>query len=98
MLGELLAGFAKGNRNEQNRRELQQFLSSPRVIILPINQQTAEHYAKVYLELKQKGIPIPTNDMWICASALQHKLSVFTYDKHFERVSELIVVKTLTDL
>ncbi len=97
VLGELLAGFAGGNRNEQNKQELQQFLASSRVIVLPIDQQTAEFYAKVYLGLKQKGKPIPTNDIWISASALQHNLAVFTYDKHFQHVENLTVGNSLND-
>jgi len=97
VLGELLAGFAGGNRTEQNRKELQEFLASPRVIVLPIDQQTADYYAQVYLGLKQRGKPIPTNDIWISASALQHDLAVFTYDKHFKYVENLTTGDSLNN-
>ncbi len=79
VLGELLAGFAKGNRNTENRKELQSFLRSSRVVMLSVDMQTAEDYAQIYLHLKQKGQPIPTNDIWIAASARQHDFAIFTF-------------------
>ena len=73
VLGELLAGFAVGSREVKNRAELQQFLASNRVHVLHIDDDTASYYATVYRLLRQKGQPIPTNDMWIAASALQQR-------------------------
>jgi len=91
ILGELLAGFRCGSREEQNRRELDQFLDSPRVDVLPIENETAEFYAQVFHELKQKGRPIPSNDLWLAASALQHGLALATFDDHFSHVSGLLL-------
>jgi tRNA(fMet)-specific endonuclease VapC len=91
ILGELLAGFRCGSREEQNRDELNQFLDSPRVDVLPIEDETAEFYAQVFHELKQKGRPIPSNDLWLAASALQHGLALATYDDHFSHVSGLLL-------
>src|SRR5437870_4344452 len=65
VLGELLAGFAMGSREAQNRRELQQFLGSDRVSLLPVDEGTASYYATVYRGLRKKGQPIPSNDLWI---------------------------------
>lgn len=97
ILGELFAGFTGGNRFEKNAQELQNFLGSSRVTMLPIDQQTAEIYAEIFCSLKQKGKPIPTNDIWISASALQHNLAIFTYDKHFQHVKNLVVGNNLND-
>lgn len=83
MLGELLAGFAVGTREAKNRAELQQFIASDRVILLLADEITAEYYATVYRNLRSKGHPIPTNDMWIAATALQHGFAIFTYDSHY---------------
>ncbi len=69
VLGELLAGFAAGTREATNRRELQQFLRSDRVLVLTVDGDTAQRYSVVYLNLRRKGRPIPTNDLWIAASA-----------------------------
>ncbi len=97
VLGELYCGFAAGKRNAENQQELKRFLDSPRVTLLPITENTAEYYAKVYLDLRRKGKPIPTNDMWVAASALQHGLAVFTYDHHFTAVDDLSIGASLAD-
>ena len=83
VLGELLSGFAIGTREEENRQELRQFLASERVHQLVIDMETAAQYAVVYRELRHRGRPIPTNDMWIAATALQHGFAVFSDDGHF---------------
>lgn len=97
VMGELLSGFAAGAREADNRRELNAFLESPRVTILPINEGTADFYARVYLALKRKGRPIPVNDLWIAATALQQGFAVFTYDQHFQEVDGLIIGHALAD-
>ena len=98
VLGELLAGFAVGSREAKNRAELQQFLGSDRVYIFPVDDGTAAYYATVYRILRNKGRPIPTNDMWIAASALQQGYALFSYDGHFQHVDGLLVGATPADL
>ena len=75
----------------ERAKELNQFLDSQRVYILEIDEETAEFYAKIYWDLKKKGNPIPTNDMWVAASAMRHGLSLFTYDEHFNNINGLIL-------
>lgn len=91
VLGELLSGFKGGSREVKNRKELEQFLDSPRVYIIQPDEETAEFYAKIYWGLKKKGKPIPTNDIWVAASAMRHGLSLFTYDEHFKDVDNLLL-------
>jgi tRNA(fMet)-specific endonuclease VapC len=91
VLGELLAGFTVGSQTERNRSELQAFLTSPRAQVLTVDELTAEVYARVYRELRSKGRPIPTNDLWIAALALQHSVALFTFDRHFALVDGLII-------
>lgn len=98
VLGELLAGFASGSRNKQNRKELSDFLCSPRVRILMIDDQTTEYYARIFQQLKKDGRPIPTNDLWIAATAMQHAYSLFSFDKHFNSVSNIITCTSPEDL
>jgi tRNA(fMet)-specific endonuclease VapC len=98
VLGELLAGFAAGSRETKNRVELQQFLASDRVRILLVDEITADYYATVYRTLRNKGHPIPTNDMWIAATALQHGCALFSYDGHFNHVDGIIAGATPTHL
>jgi predicted nucleic acid-binding protein len=89
VLGELLGGFAAGTREQKNRAELARFLDSPRVEVLPVTEQTADCYALVYAGLRRKGQPIPTNDLWIAASALEHGAALLTHDAHFSQIVNL---------
>ncbi|MDP2971392.1 MAG: type II toxin-antitoxin system VapC family toxin, partial [Deltaproteobacteria bacterium] len=82
VLGELIAGFLMGRNERKNRAILKDFLSSPRVIVAEIDEETSERYAVIVQSLRMKGAPIPTNDLWIAASAMQHGLKVLTTDKH----------------
>ena len=91
VLGELYAGFARGRHRRKNERELRLFLSSPRVRLVNIDDETAERYAVVLNGLRSAGTPIPTNDVWIAASAMQHGLILLTTDAHFLKVVQVIV-------
>lgn len=95
ILGELLAGFRLGSKERQNREELDMFLDSPRVDLLSIDDETAEYYAHIFAELKNKGCPIPTNDLWLAASAMQHGLALATYDKHFNNINSLLLANRI---
>jgi tRNA(fMet)-specific endonuclease VapC len=89
VLGELLAGFKGGVREPANRRELDQFLDSPRVEVLVLDESSADFFALVFNNLKQIGKPVPTNDIWIAASAMQHGRTLATLDSHFSNIAGL---------
>ena len=89
--GELLSGFKAGACERKNREEFDRFIDSPRVSLLGIDIDTAEYYAQVYRALRAKGKPIPTNDMWIAAVALQHGLAICTLDQHFSHIDGLLI-------
>jgi predicted nucleic acid-binding protein len=97
VVGELLAGFAAGTRQARNRTELAQFVDSPRVRVVPVTQSTADNYALVYAALRRKGKPVPTNDLWIAASALEHGAALLTLDSHFAAVDGLRSGQELAD-
>jgi tRNA(fMet)-specific endonuclease VapC len=90
VLGELRAGFAAGNQKSANAANLQRFLGSPRVSILLPDEQTTHHYAQIYLQLRNKGAAIPTNDLWIAALVLQHNLVLCTSDAHFQLLPQVL--------
>jgi len=90
VLGELIAGFLMGRNERKNRAILKDFLSSLRVIVAEIDEETSERYAVIVQSLRRKGTPIPTNDLWIAASAMQHGLKVLTTDKHYLEVPQII--------
>jgi tRNA(fMet)-specific endonuclease VapC len=89
VLGELRAGFSAGNRETENLAALRQFLASPRVSVLLPDEATAEHYARIFLQLRRQGSAIPTNDLWIAALALQHGVELCSSDAHFRHVAAL---------
>jgi len=91
VLGELYAGFASGRHRRKNEQELRLFLSSPRVRLVNIDDETAERYALVLNGLRSAGTPIPTNDVWIAASAMQYGVVVVTTDGHYEKVAQVLV-------
>ncbi len=97
VLGELLGGFAVGSREAKNRSELARFLASPRVAVLPLTAITADSYALIYASLRRKGQPIPSNDLWIAASALEHGAALLTRDAHFAHIEGLRSGQRLDD-
>lgn len=98
VIGELIAGFDGGSKAKQNKIELQKFLESSRIVVYPITLDTSHFFSQIYCTLKNKGKPIPTNDMWIASQALEHGCVVCTYDKHFGFIEGLISGSTITDL
>jgi predicted nucleic acid-binding protein len=91
VLGELLAGFGMGKKEKRNRETITEFLSSERVHFIDIDGETSERYSAIYGYLRSNGKPVPTNDLWIAASAMQHGLKLLTMDKHFLAIPQILV-------
>ena len=91
ILGELISGFVKGRYEKKNRDILNEFLTSPRVSIIDVDEETSERYAIIIKYLREQGTPIPTNDIWIAASAMQYGLKILTTDKHYLKVPLVLV-------
>lgn len=98
VIGELLVGFEGGNRQQKNKMELQQFLESSRVIFYPISIDTGQFFSRIYCHLKIKGKPIPTNDMWIAAQAMEHGCVICTCDLHFSFIDGVIAGSSKTEI
>lgn len=94
-VGELLYGFKKGSREESNTDDLNDFLGNKKVQLLQITLKTAAIYSIVKYHLRRKGTPIPDNDIWIAASALETKSTLITYDRHFLKIGGLKYWKEL---
>jgi predicted nucleic acid-binding protein len=92
VLGELLCGFKCGSKERKNRDELDLFLDTPRVSVVHCDEGTAEFYAEIFRTLRSSGRPVPTNDMWIAAAAMQHGAAVCTMDSHFRDIDGLLLV------
>lgn len=91
VLGELQAGFRRGKHQARNEKGLEEFLDAPRVGLIPILDSTAVRYAEILTYLRRAGTPLPTNDVWIAASAMEHGLRVLTTDKRFQEIPQILV-------
>lgn len=91
VIGELRAGFAVGNKRQENEKLLRQFLDASNVSTLTISDTTSTIYADVYRKLRQAGTPIGTNDMWIAAMTLERDVQLLTLDTDFSYVPDLIL-------
>lgn len=91
VLGELHAGFMGGRHRQKNEAELRSFLASPRARVVAVDEETAQRYAVIFQALRAAGTPIPTNDIWIAATAMQHGLRVLTTDAHYRKVTQVLV-------
>jgi len=89
VLAEIQAGFLGGSRRHENEALLRAFLAKPTVGILIPSRETAEHYARLFVQLKTAGTRIPINDIWIAALVLEHDLALVTRDNHFQKLPQL---------
>ena len=87
VLGELRYGALASSRVEYNLERLDALARS--ILVLGCDEGTAASYARVKAGLRSKGRPIPENDVWIAAIALQHELVLATRDSHFEHIASL---------
>jgi tRNA(fMet)-specific endonuclease VapC len=91
--GELLFGFRSGSRYERNRKTLDAFLANPYVELLPVTWTTAERFGRIATALRAKGRPIPTNDIWIAAHAMETGADLLSFDEHYSRVDGIAWVR-----
>ncbi len=87
VLGELYYGARKSGRVSENLARIDELAA--RVPVLTCDSDTAQVYGQVKSTLFAKGKPIPENDLWIAATALQHGLTVVTRDAHFAEIEGL---------
>lgn len=92
VVGELTYGFLKGTRLSENEAALNRFLEQDGVLFQPVTRNIAERYGYVKASLRKKGTPIPENDIWIAATALETGCRVLSYDGHFDKVGGLVRV------
>src|SRR5262249_35763981 len=89
VLAELRAGFLCGTRSERNESNLTRFLASPRVEVVQPDEQTTHQYARLFRQLRAQRTPIPTNDLWTAALAVQHGFHLYARDRHFDNVPQI---------
>jgi len=87
VLGEYRLGIAQSRHSQEYEEWLREWVAT--VIVLDVDRETAQQYARIGLELKKIGKPIPSNDLWIAALCGQHSLPLLSRDRHFDVVSGL---------
>jgi tRNA(fMet)-specific endonuclease VapC len=87
VIGELYYGAMYSSRIQKNIASIKLLTNS--YTILPVDTGTTVTYGSAKALLRKKGKPIPENDIWIAAIALQHNLIVATRDKHFKEITGL---------
>ncbi|HMK21350.1 MAG TPA: type II toxin-antitoxin system VapC family toxin [Terriglobales bacterium] len=85
VLGEYRHGIAQSRHRASYEKWLSGLLND--CMVLDVNEPTTHHYAEITLELKRKGKPIPTNDIWIAALCRQHSLPLLSQDRHFDWIA-----------
>lgn len=86
-VGELCYGAVKSARSTENLQRIREFVAN--ITVLKCDVETAHHYGDVKNKLRLKGRPLPENDIWIAAIALQYNLTLVTRDAHFHEVENL---------
>jgi len=89
VLGELRVRFQLGDRRERNEVLLADFLANPVVELLSVDDEVSRHYADIVVDLRRAGTPIPTNDIWIAATAAGAGAILLSADDHFTAVSRI---------
>ncbi|HAR34117.1 MAG TPA: VapC toxin family PIN domain ribonuclease [Desulfobacter sp.] len=92
VLGELYAGFYLGSRLKRNLEELATFINMPGVIIIDIDKEIADRYGSLIKILRKQGTPIPTNDVWIAAAALEKGTKLVSFDAHFNNIPGIVQI------
>ena len=97
VIGELMYGFRRGSHFDSNVADLRAFLSSPYVSFVPVGEVTADRYARIATLLRAKGRPIPTNDVWIAAHAMETGADLISADRHFAHIDGIAWVPIAAD-
>ncbi len=89
--GEMFYGACNSANVDENMQRIESFLTD--AVSLPCDEKTSRLYGEIKSLLRRKGRPIPDNDIWIAASAMQHSLTLVTRDVHFNDVEGLRAVR-----
>ena len=87
VLGEYRFGIAQSRQHKAYEEWLREWINA--VTVLDVDRETTHEYAKIGLELKKMGKPIPANDLWIAALCRQHSLALLSRDRHFDFVPRI---------
>lgn len=87
VVGELRYGALNSRHIDENLAEVERLVARCRVV--DVTTTTAEVYARLRLDLKRKGKPIPENDLWIAALCVESHVPLAAADAHFDTIDGL---------
>ena len=87
VIGELWTGFLLGKRRVRKMQELDEFLGH--AVVVAVDEEVARIYGEIVVELRRKGRPLPTNDIWIAATAARAGGTILTFDAHFQEITRV---------
>ena len=87
VIGEYHFGLLESREREPRLRWLAEL--ARHWFVLDVSTATAAAYAEIRGQLKQCATPIPSNDVWIAALAVQHQLPILSSDTHFDRIADI---------
>ena len=90
VIGELMYGFRRGSRLERNLADLRSFIDNPYASVVEVGPVTADRYSRIAAALRAKGRPIPTNDIWIAAHAMETGADLVSADQHFSHIDGIV--------
>ena len=90
VVGELMYGFRRGSRLERNLADLRSFIDNPYTSVVEVGPVTADRYSRIAAALRAKGRPIPTNDIWIAAHAMETGADLVSADQHFSHIDGIV--------
>lgn len=88
VIGEYRFGLLRSTSRRQLEPLLERLVLESEVLV--VDEATTHHYSRTREALRRKGRPLPENDVWIAALALQHRLAIVTRDEHFDEVDGLV--------
>ena len=85
----VIGEYRYGLQRSRHRQTLRTFLETLvcESLVLRVDEATTVHYAAVRNELRERGRPIPENDVWIAALARQHDQPIVSHDEHFDGIA-----------
>lgn len=87
VIGELYYGAMHSMQKQKNINDIEKLTNQYKILLA--DKRTAKEYGKIKAMLRRKGRPLPENDIWIAAIAVQHKITLITRDSHFNEIENL---------
>jgi tRNA(fMet)-specific endonuclease VapC len=93
VLGELYYGSFNSANSEKHLKQINDFTQG--LTVINTNEEVSVSYGEIKTSLKKNGTPIPENDIWIAAFAIAYKVTLFSFDSHFDLIPNFKFIKSL---